>query len=251
MRKLILPALLAGVTIGTVARAQAQDDARAVVERAVKAHGGEEKLAKTRAVREKARGVLHHATLGKIEFTTENLVQLPGQFKVALQSESQGRKETVVQVLNGDRGWIRMNGETTPADDKMLATWKDLLYVGTLTTLVPLLRDKTYQLTLADEVKVGDRPAVGVRVAAKGRKDVVLYFDKETGLLVLKQFETVDPDTLKDATHQEVLSDYQEIDGVKRPMQVVVYKVGKKYMEGKVTELKFLDKVDEREFGKP
>ena len=53
-----------------------------------------------------------------------------------------------------------------------------------LSQVLPLT-DKTYPLTGAGEAKVNDRPAVGVKVTARGHRDVTLYFDKESGLLLV------------------------------------------------------------------
>src|SRR5262249_25457178 len=50
--------------------------------------------------------------------------------------------------------------------------------------LLPLLKDRDYQLApLPDEVVEG-RPAHRIRASHPGRADVDLYFDKESGLLV-------------------------------------------------------------------
>jgi len=247
MRKLLVSLVL---ILGLAGDALAQEEARAVIERAVKAHGGEEKLAKTRAVQEKAKGTLYVNDM-KIEFTAESTIRLPGQFKNVIQSEIQGTKVTLIQVLNGDKGWLSINGKTDLADDKTLVGWKELIHAGQVATLVPLLKDNAYQLTLLGESKVNDRPALGVRVAAKGRKEVRLYFDKTSGLLVKRAYETLDSATMKEVTHEEVSVGFQEIDGVKRPLEVVVYQNGKKYLEGKLVEIKFLDKLDDSVFGRP
>src|SRR5262249_31340150 len=53
-----------------------------------------------------------------------------------------------------------------------------------VTTLVPLLEDPGFTLTALGEAKVEGRAALGVKVAFKGRPDLSLYFDQESGLLV-------------------------------------------------------------------
>jgi len=46
------------------------------------------------------------------------------------------------------------------------------------------LRQPTLSLTHLGESKVVNRPVVGVKVAQQGHRDVLLYFDNETRLLV-------------------------------------------------------------------
>ena len=46
---MLLPTLVISLFIGGVGRSLAQDDARAILDKAIKAHGGFEKLAKVKA----------------------------------------------------------------------------------------------------------------------------------------------------------------------------------------------------------
>ena len=104
--------------------------------------------------------------------------------------------------------------------------------------------------SLADEVEVDGKPAAGVLVKAAGQRDVTLYFDKESGLLVKAAFKANIP--MQGETDQEVLfSDYQEQNGLKLPRKVVVLQGGRKIVETKVVKVELLDKVDDKEFAKP
>jgi hypothetical protein len=47
--------------------------------------------------------------------------------------------------------------------------------------VLPMMKSGVYALHLGD-VKVGDKPALGIGVSHKNHKDVSLFFDKETGL---------------------------------------------------------------------
>jgi len=55
--------------------------------------------------------------------------------------------------------------------------------MGWVAMLAPL-KDKAYTLAPIGEVKVEDRPALGLRVSRKGNRDINLYFDKKTYLRV-------------------------------------------------------------------
>lgn len=47
------------------------------------------------------------------------------------------------------------------------------------------------------------------------------------------------------------LSNYQDKDGLKYAMRSSLYRDGKKIMDGKVTELEFVDQLDQAIFAKP
>src|SRR5262245_47804809 len=87
----------------------AEEEARAVVESAITAQGGEEHVAKlTKAWRAKIKG-----SKDKLLITGERLYQSPGQVRIETTAEvNNGQKIRVIAVLNGDMGWQRVNGQT-------------------------------------------------------------------------------------------------------------------------------------------
>ena len=127
---------------------------------------------------------------------------------------------------------------------------KEELHVEYVQTLVPLLKDKAYTLNALGEIKIHDRPAVGIRVTSKGHKDVNLYFDKATGLLTKSERRALN-DNKMEVSEETFYGDYKDVDGVKVPMKVVVHHDGKKYVEMEITEQRFLDQLDDSEFARP
>ena len=68
------------------------------------------------------------------------------------------------------------------------------------------------KLELLGEMKVGDKPALGVRVEVKGYRGVSLFFDKETHLLV--KSESRGKDVIgggEEFTNEKLYSDYKKI----------------------------------------
>src|SRR5262249_46855062 len=92
------------------------------------------------------------------------------------------------------------------------ASMERSLYVDRVTSLVPLLKDKSFTLKALGESKVEDRPALGVQVSSTGHPDVSLYFDRDNGLLVKYAYPDRDPATNKDALHEIYFSDFREPD---------------------------------------
>ena len=114
------------------------------------------------------------------------------------------------------------------------------------------MKDKAYTLTPLGEVKVGDRPAVGVKVSSKGHRDVELYFDKDTNLLLKSQTRVKSREQEgKEMDQESLYADYKDVDGAKVPMKVTMNREGKVYVESESTDVKPVDKLDDSTFGKP
>src|SRR4051794_34514156 len=102
---------LAPLLIGWTGSAFAEDTPRAVIDKAVEAHGGQAKLAKHKAVRTRTRGSMEVNGLA-VSFTSRAAAQLPAQLRNELSVNVGGIKVTALEVLNGDRAWLRTMGET-------------------------------------------------------------------------------------------------------------------------------------------
>jgi hypothetical protein len=227
----------------------AQETPRALIERAIAAHGGMDNLTRSRADRVKLKGSLF--VNGKtVAFTGETLVQLPDKFKNTIQTSVDNRTFTVVQILNGEQTWVTLDGQPQKVEGTALAELRQTLQVARAMRLVPLLSDKTYNLSLLGESKVGDRAALNIKVAAKGHKDLLLYFDKETSLLV-KSEHVLDDGAGKDVKQEEFYSDFRDLGGFKRPVKMTVFRKGAKVMEAELLDVKYFNRFDDSEFAKP
>jgi len=255
MRQSLLMSLTLALVLGPKPQASqgtnlaaAQDDARAIIARAITAFGGEQKLNQYQAGRSKNRGILN--VMNGVPFTQEVCGQLPGRFKEVMAIENNGIKNTVTKVFNGQQAWINVNGKTKELDGPILKEMKEaahMIRVNRLTTL----NDRMYELSLIGELKVDDRPVTGVRVSARGFRDVNLYFYKDDGLLALVQHRTVDLLSGKELTEQRVIHEYRDVGGLKSPKKITVFREGKKLMDVEVVEVQFLERLDDSEFAKP
>jgi outer membrane lipoprotein-sorting protein len=255
MRRLVcLAAVLAVAACGT-ARADDQADLRKVIDKAIKATGGEEKLAKYKAESFKMKGKFYGMGDEGIEYTGEWQVQPPDKFRVQVDGEVGGQKVNFfTQVVNGNKVWRKgFNEETQEVTDKDdLTEIKEQFNAREVESLLPLVKGKEYQLASLGDVKVNDKPAVGIRVSRKGFRDVNLFFDKDKGLLV--KVETIVKDQMtggKEQTQEETLSDFKEVNGITHPMKLAINRDGKKYVDGEITEIEFKEKLDDAVFAKP
>jgi outer membrane lipoprotein-sorting protein len=219
------------------------DEPKDVIAKAIKAAGGEEKLAKFKSQTWAAKGT-YYGMGAEIQYTATYAVQWPSKFRVEI-------KDFMTLVLDGDKGWIKMGADTNEMNAEQLAEQKETHHSGYVSTLLPL-KDNAYTLASLGEVKVGDRPAVGVKVSSKGHRDVNLYFDKETNLLAKAEYTVkAQEDGGKEVPQEMLYSDYRAIEGAKIPMKMAINRDGKKYVEAENTELKPVEKLDDNTFDKP
>ncbi len=244
MRSYLTAALIGALVLAAGARAD--DDPKAVIARAIKAHGGEEAKAKFKAGQTKAKGKIEVA--GGLDFTQESSFMLPDKFKESLDLQVMGQPVHVVTVYDGKDLHIEANGKAVPVEDKIKDMVKGTLYAMRVGQLTPLLKGKDFELSALGEVKVDSKPAVGVLVKSKGQKDVSLFFNKETGLLAKVEHRTLDPMSGNEITEERIITEYTKGDHGPTPKKVTINHDGSKYMEVEILETKQLEKIDDSEF---
>jgi len=248
MRRLITSLLIICVSLGMATQASADEETQALIEKAIKAHGGREKLSKERTTQSKTKGTIE--LMGGLAFTQEITIQLPKQLKEVMVLEVGGMKITVTTALNGDKAWITANETDIEVSDKIMGALTEGMHCAEVMGMVKL-KDKKYELSSLGEVKVNDKKAVGVKVASKGHKDINIYFDKESGLIAKVELQALDSMTGEEVPEERIITEYQELDGQKMAKKVTVNRSGKKFIEAEVTEVKFVDKLDDSHFAKP
>jgi len=241
---------LSGLLVATSA-VLAQDKARAIVEKAIQAQGGEAKIAKLRTMRIKVKGTTDLIPgQPNLPFTIEDTWQMPRRYKTSSSFQFMGNAVTQTQAMDGDTGWAQFNGQTQDLPKEALAEMKEQKYAEDLDRL-SFLNEKGIELSATEEAKVDDKPALGVLVKSKGHRGVKLYFDKSNGLLVKRQQNVLDPASGKEISQEVVFGDYQDKDGVKHYRNITAYRDGKKIIDAKVMELEFFDKLEDKVFAKP
>jgi outer membrane lipoprotein-sorting protein len=243
-------AVCLGLFVAGTGRADDQSEARAVVDKAIQAMGKDAaaKAMKYKGATMKIKGTVH--VMGTaIPYTGDFASQLPEQSRVNIEGTVMGQTFKVTVVVNGDKGWIKLMDQTMDLDKEKLAEEREGNYARWVTALTPLT-DKAFTLSPVGEVKVDKTEAIGIKVSRKDHRDINLFFDKKTHLL-LKSETRVKDDSGKEVTQEVLYSDYKEVDGIKHPMKITINRDGDKFLDGETTDLKLVEKLDESEFAKP
>jgi hypothetical protein len=238
--------LAAFLVVGIVGRAAA-DDAAAIVDRAIRATAGsEERLAKRKLCVRTDQGAMF-LPAGLVPATRECQMNLPEQIKWAGQIGATVQPQPFVFCLNGLKGWMFLNGGRNDMTQTQYEAVQDEAYFLWVASLVPL---KQKGMTLAElkETSVNGQPARGVKVEARGRPAVQLYFDKANGLLVKGVFTIRENST--DVTREMLFSDFKEYEGFRLPTKMVTSQFGRKIEEWTVEQYRFPEKIDPSVFAK-
>lgn len=251
MRKVLCAVCVAGALLPAARPVWADDkaDAEALLEKGIKALGGEARLSKFKAATWQAKGTVR---LGNrdAEYSGDWAMQAPRQFKAVITGELNGKKFKRVRVLDGDKGWIKLDDNDAEEMSALaLAETQRELHAQLMTTLLPL-RDKEFTLAPLGASKVGDTAAEGLKVTTQDGREFHLFFDKDSGLLLAVESPVKGPKG-EDVKQEIVYSDYKDVDGLKRPMKLTVKRDGKTFLQQETTEFKPLEKLDDKEFAKP
>jgi hypothetical protein len=228
------------------APAAAQDDLKAIIQKAVQAKGGADRIDRFPAAVIETKGTLvqgGHA----VPFTARTVYELPDRGRIALEMEALGGKTQAVQVFDGTKARVVVNGQPKELGDVQTRDFRESIYAQNVMRLTPLLKDPGFTLTAADATTVGGKPAVGVKVASKDHRDVTLYFDRDSGLLVKAERPVLNA-VGKEVKQEQTFTDYKAFEGLKHPLHTVVTRDGQKLMESETVDFKPLEKADPREF---
>jgi hypothetical protein len=249
MRRVLL-ASLALVALGYPVALAQDNQAQNVIEKAIAAQGGEKALLTLKAAVSKAKGSINLQD-NDVSFTAETFYQTPDKIKAVLQLEIQNMNIAVIQVYNGKQGWVNVMGMTMDLDDKSLEQLKDSFHVENVTRLVTL-RDKTYKLSPLGDAKVDGKACVGVQVTKQGLKDVNLYFDKASHMLLKAEYRALDPISKQEVNQEKLFSDFKDqAGGFKLATKVTINNDGKKFLHLEVTEFRIVDQHDASIFARP
>src|SRR5262245_13302489 len=155
--------------------ARAQDDAKAIIERAIAAHGGADKLDKFLAGRAQSKGSIA-AQGGQVPFVSVVVYQLPDKVKNTTEFTLQGGARPITQIMNGDKIGVVINGLAQQVLPAQADEMRQAAHGRNLRRLTPLLKGDKYKLETVTEKQIAGKTAVGVKVTADGARDVRLYF---------------------------------------------------------------------------
>jgi hypothetical protein len=231
-------------------RADDQAEGLALIDKAIKAAGGDDKLAKLQSATWKAKGTVEEDN-AQVNFAIEGTMQAVDKHRLEVEATFNGRTMKVVLVLNGDKAWAQTNERVEEAPEDAVKLITGVFRALRSSQLLTPFKDKAYKLSPLGEVKVGDRPAMGVKVTHAEQRELDLFFDKETGLLSKCGMRLPDRPGGQDMDWEFLFSEFKDIEGIKHFTTITMQREGKKMFVLEISEVKPQEKVDESLFAKP
>ncbi len=248
MRHTLFP--LAGLFLLTpIAQADDAADAKAIVEKAVKARG-DKPDAKFSAMTWKDKGKFTGGGF-ELPYTAEWAFQSPDKYRFVFTGTVGDAKINMTVVVNGEKAWEAEGDKSREITGEKLEQTRNEAYQFRVSALTPLLTDKDFTLATAKGKDVDKKPTVAVKVTHDKKPPITLYFDKESGLLVKRELIVKDEfQKWKEVLDEAYFSDYKESDGKKHFTKLKIVRDGKTLIESTLSDAKEAEKLDPKLFEK-
>src|SRR5262249_53997414 len=135
-----------------------------------------------------------------------------------------------VVVLAGDKGWRKFGDNFSELEGDALANEKRGVYLQVIPIKLVTLKEQGVKYETAGEEKVGDKPALILKITGPDGKDFTLYFDKESSLPV-KQVAKVLGFQGQEYTAETTFEDYKDFDGIKKATKIEVKRDGEPFQK--------------------
>jgi hypothetical protein len=238
------------VAAGLAGPARADDaEATAVLDKAIAALGGAERLGKAEGFTWKNRATV---TINGSDnsFNSEVTAQGVDKHRAAFEGDFNGNRFEGVTVLNGEKGWRKFGDMLMEMDADSIANEQRTIYLALGAATVLPLKGKGFQVQSAGEQDVGGKPAAVLKVTGPDGKESTLYFDKVTGLPA-KQVGKVIDFTGQEYTQETTYDEFKDFNGIKQATRIIIARDGEPFVKQEVVEFKALDKVDPELFEEP
>ena len=250
MTRFIGTILAAAFVAGATSPLRADDkDTTAILDKAIKALGGEEKLSKAQTFTQSAKGTITIMD-NDSEITSNMWVQGLDHARQEFTGNFGGNSVKGATVVAGDKGWRKFGDDKTALEGDALANQKRGMYLALVPVTVLPLKGKGFKVQAAGEEKVGDKAAVKIKGTGPDDKEFTLYFDKETGLplkIVAKVAGFMGGEFLQETSY----GDYKEMGGIKKATKITATRDGAKFLNQEITDFKVVDKLDPKTFAEP
>lgn len=251
MKRFVAAVLAIGlmVSFGQLTCADENPAAKAVIDKAVSALGGADKLAAVKALTWKSKGKITFNG-DESKFSSQTTLQDLDHFRQEFEGEFGGNPIKGVTVLAGAKAWRKIGDDANELDGDQLANQKRVVYLQLVPATILPLKEKSFKIESVTDDKIDGKPAIALKVVGPDSKDFKILFDKESGL-PMKTIATVLGFTGEEFTQETVYGDYKDVGGIKRATKVEIKRDGMKFIEQELSDIKALDKVDSKTFAEP
>lgn len=238
--------------LGLPAAGLAEEDgkaARVLLERAITALGGKTVLT-ARGLSGTSRGTAYALGM-KAPVRNEWIVQGLDQVKWTTDVTLNDNPTTIVLVINRDSGWLKGgNSDAGPVAKPQLTAFRQAMAGLRLAEWLLPLTEKGWKLSSLGEIRIDDRPAVGLKARRKGLPELDLYFDKTTYLPVKAEMRILESESME-AVYVARFAEYRKVEGRQYFTKLTVHRDDQLVLDMERADFKPHDRVDDATFARP
>jgi hypothetical protein len=224
------------------------DDIKAVLKKAIAAHGGD-LLQKYNAGSSKFKGKIKILNMDA-DIAGETAFQKPDKLRNAFTITIMDKAIELVQVYDGKTFWMNVMGQTMEIkDEKAIKEVRESLRAEGA-GFAEMLKGG-YELSSVGTVKVKGKDAIGILASKKDQRDVTYFFDKKTHLLVKTEQRALDAMSGQEFTQEKFFTEFQVKQGIKVAKRVEVRKDGEDFINIEVLDVQVVEKFGDDKFAKP
>ncbi|MBM4071115.1 MAG: hypothetical protein FJ271_19535 [Planctomycetes bacterium] len=225
---------------------KADEGVREVIASGIKAMGGD-KLARVRGLSWKGKMTVDIGG-AEIGLSLDATSLDADRHRIEAELTVNGSTNPVMLVIKGGKAWVKGGDNVNDLPEKEAAKAHDIFFAARLPHLLAGLKDKTYTLSHLGEVKVGDSPAVGVRIARQGKGDMTLFFDKKSKLPVKAGFRFNDGQ--KEYDMAVTYDDYRDVEGCQL-FSTIIFRGDNREFRMELSNQRPRDDLDDDTFARP
>ncbi len=211
-----------------------EDKLNRVIDRVLKAHGGEAKLKRLKSFIEETQT---KTAMGLVA-TQKRFVQIPYLTRLESEFGPGSKLKPCVIVQTRTARWQKVEGRPTRTFRPPSQILQDAVgFYGPRYLL--RLKDPKCKITLIGKSKIEESEVFGIQL--KSRFEERLYFDTDTGLLVKRE----------SGNSETTYRNYKKVNGIPIAKQIIKKRKGKVWMTIELLEFKVADKFDPALFQMP
>ncbi|MCA1558855.1 MAG: insulinase family protein [Acidobacteria bacterium] len=224
----------------TAAAAAAEDGARELILRAVRAKGGLEKLRSIRTVKAVSTTVIDMAGT-RTEVPTTTSIRYPGSFRI----EASTPEGPLVQVFAAGTFWVEDARGSREAPPQVAAQMRAIVQRDSLPLLLALV-DGRLTATRTDVMEAG-QSLPGLNVTSAGMRGLTVILDPVTSLIVKQRYLAADGAGVA----EEAFSDYRDMNGLQVAFRAVLQRPGAPNIERRLQTFEYNVSLPPALFTKP
>jgi hypothetical protein len=230
--------------------ARADDSAMETIDKAIKALGGEEKLAKATILSWKATGTLNFGG-NSSDFKSEAVAEGLDHYRSKFEADFNGNAFEAVTVVSGKNGWRKFGDNVMTLDGDGLNNEMRNIYTRVVPTTLVALKGKGFKVESAADEKIGEKMAKVVKVTAPEGGTFELCFDPETHLPAKMRATMAGFGDGPEFVLETSYADYKDMSGIKKATKITSKRDGEPFLEETIKEFSVLEKTEPGTFDEP